>query len=80
MDFSEVQIVEVSFGHLCWNLQGFSKNWKVLFLKTEFYFALSKSQRPAVIEILTTLIMARKQQPLTQSTWVVTSPSSRKRL
>ena len=39
-----------------------------------------KSQRPAVIEILTTSIMARNQQPLTQSTWVVTSPSSRKRL
>ena len=39
-----------------------------------------KSQRPAVIDILTTSIMARNQQPLTQSTWVVTSPSPRKRL
>ena len=39
-----------------------------------------KSQRPAVIEILTTSIMARNQQPLTQSTWVITSPSPRKRL
>ena len=39
-----------------------------------------KSQRPAVIDILTTSIMARNQQPLTQYTWVVTSPSPRKRL
>ena len=26
--FSEVQIVEVSFGHLWWNLKSFSKNWR----------------------------------------------------
>ena len=38
---SEVQIVEVSFGHLWWNLQDFSKNWKALSVKPEFYFALS---------------------------------------
>ena len=38
---SKVQIPEVSFGHLWWNLQDFSKNWKALFVKPEFYFALS---------------------------------------
>ena len=41
MYFSEVQIVEISFGHLWWNVQGFNKNWKVLFAKREFCFALS---------------------------------------
>ena len=40
----------------------------------------TKSQRAVVIRILTTLIMARKRQPLTQSTSVVASPSPRKRL
>ena len=39
----------------------------------------TKSQKPPV-RILTTLIMARERQPITQSTWVVTSPLPRKRL
>ena len=154
MYFSEAQVVEVSFGHLCvqymnwWNLQGFSINWKVILVKREFCFALiftyaiqvkatilviwkigvfrrkrfvqkleifiankigfvvkdeekaelfkrshattkkvfiykaqqitRRNRKGRLSSELTTSIMALKRQPLTQSTWVVTSPSPRK--
>ena len=41
MYLSEVQIIEVSNGHLWWNLQGFNNNWTVLLIKREFCFAIS---------------------------------------
>ena len=65
MYFSEVQIVDVSFGHLReqlqymnWrNLQGFSKNWKVILDKPEFCFALIFTR---VIQVKATILIIWK--------------------
>ena len=58
MYFSEVQIVEVRFGHLWWNLQGFNKNWKDLFVKRELCFALSYTM--CNIQVKATLLVIWK--------------------
>ena len=70
MYFSEVQIVEVSFVHLWWNLQGFNKNWKVPFAKREFCFALSYTT--CNIQVKATLLVIWKLESVSYSLVTVT--------
>ena len=57
MYFNEVQIGQVNFGHSRCNLQGLSKNWKVLLVKPEFCFALSFTH---VIQVKATILVLWK--------------------